>query len=169
MSVYRRTFVQLDPDFFHPRHVALHILLLDRLALIVGLLTLCQGYLQLGKTPVVDEQPVGHDGKAAFLDALFQLFKLTALQQQLADAPLFVVELVAVAVLGDKHGAHVQLAVLEHAVRIAQVDTALANRLDLGPLQDDAGLVSIDKLVFVPGAPVDDFYFGFLVCHDAGI
>src|SRR5262245_54233079 len=76
------------------------------------------------------------------------------MQQQLATAQRLVLRVSPVAVGTDVHVVEEHFAVLKPREAVAQVDPTFADRLDLGPEQDDACLERLEKIEIVRRLPV---------------
>ena len=81
---------------------------------------------------------------------------LLAGEQQFAVAVSSVVVIRAVAVLGDVHVLDPYLPVDDHTIGISQATLALANRLNLGASEHNAGREGLDDLVIKRGLAVLD-------------
>src|SRR5262249_25598627 len=130
-----------------------HFALPDGLALVVGLLAAGQahGELDLPALEIEAERNQCH----SLLDGLPDEFPdLLTMQQQLAAPRRLVVGVAAVCVLRDVDVVDEDLPALDTRVAVAQVDAALADRLHLRALQDNAGLERLEDVVVVERLPV---------------
>src|SRR5258708_13956305 len=84
-----------------PGALALPVAILDRLALVVGLLAGDQGDLDLGAAARIEIELQRHDRAALALDGADQLVDLLAVQQELARPARLMIEAVARGVFGD--------------------------------------------------------------------
>src|ERR1700744_190395 len=145
-SIGRRTsaadFAQLALDL--PRGVAG----LDRLALVVEVLALCQRDLALGPRALAGEVHPGRDQRqAALVDPHRQPLDLATVQQQLARTLGLVVVTGGRAVGRDVEAVEPALVVPDRRVGVLELGPALAQRLDLGPLEHDAALEALEQVV----------------------
>src|SRR5262249_53956876 len=118
--------------------LAVYLSLPDGLALVVRLLAAGQadGELDLPALEIQAERNQGH----SLLDGVPDEFPgLLAVQQQLAAPRRLMLGVAAVCILRDVDVVDEDLAALDARVAVAQVDAALADRLHLRALQDDAG------------------------------
>lgn len=65
-------------------HFSSVLLLLERLSLVVFLLTLAEGDINLGTSVVVDENEYRHDGKSRLLAVFLKSSEFSLVEQQLA-------------------------------------------------------------------------------------
>src|SRR3954452_3534644 len=108
------------------------------MALVPALLALGQRDLDLG--PAVEEvEREGHDREALLVDPPLDLVDLLAVEQQLALAPGRVVGPGALGVLRDVHAVQPGLVAVDVDEPVHQGRAALAQRLPLGALEDQAG------------------------------
>ena len=120
---------------------------LDGLALVKLALASGNGDDELGKAALVDEQAQGDDGKTGLHGVLGNAAYFLAVEQQLAVAMGGVVVVGAIAVLGNVHAFHPNLAVNDHAIGVGQAAFALTDGLDFGARQDDARSEGLDDLI----------------------
>ena len=150
----RKEFVFISIPLLHgPVDLALGIPLGGGLAFVVELFALAQADLDLDPAALeVDLQ--GDQGVAVLLDLAVEPHDLPLVHQQAAGTAGVHIEAVALLIGGDVHLVEEHLTVLDAAPGILQVQGALADGLDLGADQFDAGLVVLLDEVFVTGLPV---------------
>src|SRR3954447_9274162 len=129
-------------------HLALGLLLGQRLPLVVAALAAGQRNLDLGPA-VLEVERDRHQGDAALLGLADETQDLGAVQQQLALAARLVVGPGPLGVLRDVHASEPQLAVADVRVAVDQVRVAGAQRLHLGAGEHQAGLVDVVDVVVV--------------------
>lgn len=145
------------------------VLFFDGFALIVRFFARGEHDFKLRKPAVGHVKFVRDDGHAALLDPFFELPQLRFTQQKRARPAGFVVHARAMLVFGDIHRVNVQNAVVEQAIRIAQIGLARPDALDLGASENDARLKFLLEMVLERGAAVGDLDFFvcfFLLSHD---
>ena len=136
-----------------PVDLTLGVTLSRGLSFVVKLFALAQAHLDLHPAALeVDAQ--GDQGIAVLLDLAEQAHDLALVHQQTAGAAGIHIEAVAVVVRGDVHLIEDELAVLDAAPGILQIQGTLTNGFDLRAHQFDAGLIFLFDEVFVPGLPV---------------
>ena len=147
-----------------PPGVAAEVLLLDGLALVEFPLAAGQGDVELGVAVLGDEKAGGHDGQALLLDGALQFAELPFGEQQLAVAAgILAAERGAPPVFRDIHILHIEFPVHEMAPAVHQRGLARADRLDLRPVQDDAGRERLEKFILEPGPLVADLNGAFFL------
>src|SRR5207302_3043681 len=128
----------------------------NRLALVVEALALGQADLQLDAVPFPVE-PQRYEGQAFLFDRDAQADDLGAVQQQLALPLRLVIRAMPSFIRTDMDVDEERLSPTEANVAFAQVGAAVTQRLDLGPLQLDAGLDRFeDEVVVIGGAVAGD-------------
>ena len=120
----------------------------DRLPLVVGLLASRQGDLHLGAA-VLEVQRQRDEREPLLAHLRLDLVDLGAVQQQLAPAADLVVGPGPLGVRRDVHLVQEHLTVLDLGEAVDERRPAGAQRLDLGALEDDAGLVGVLDVVVV--------------------
>ena len=126
----------------------------DRLPLVVRAATTSEPELYLCQ-PVVKVQPERDHRRSRALPQLpVQPVKLPAVEQELARARR-IVAFTRRRVMGDMHIVQPQLAVVKTGLTLGDARLALAERLDLGADEHDAGVERLQQLVVVPGPAVD--------------
>src|SRR5262249_30693867 len=95
-----------------------------------------------------------HDRETALGGLAEQLVQLFAVEQQFARPHGIVRRVAAMAVLPDVRVEQIRFTALELAEAVAQVDAALANRLDFGAGEDEPGLEVLEQVEVVPGLAV---------------
>src|SRR5690606_30671096 len=137
-----------------PGLVALPVALLDRLALVVGLLALGQRQLDF-RPPFAVEIDAERDQRHALaLDRADHLLDLALVEQQLARPLRLVVEAVAVAELGDVGVDQPSLAAAHFGVALGDRALARSQTLHLGARERDARLERLLDEILEPRAPV---------------
>src|SRR5712692_200622 len=151
-----------SPSGFDRRsRFAIRLAPLDRLALVVLLLAFreADGHLHAAVLEVHADRHQRHpllDGPAN------ELPDFVAVQQQLAAAQRLVLGVAAMAVRADVHVVDEHFAVLDAGEAVAQVHAALADRLHLGPEQNQPGLERLEEMVVVRRlAVLGDVRLGF--------
>lgn len=137
------------------------------LSFIVHFFTLAQTNFDLDSA-ALEVYRKGNKGVAILLHLAVQAHDLPLVHEQSAGALGIGIEAVAVLVGGDVHLVNEQLAVLDTAPGIFQIQGALANRLDLRAAQLDTGLIFFFYKILMPGLPVGghDFdAFLFQIAH----
>src|SRR3954468_17068948 len=129
-------------------HVALALALLDRLALVEAVLAAGERDLDL-RARALEVDARRDEREAALLDARLQALDLAPVDEQLARALGLVVLARGGRVGRDVHVVQPQLAVAEGGVAVLDLHATLAQRLDLRPLQHEAGLDLVEELVAV--------------------
>src|SRR5215204_4201248 len=135
-----------------PVDLALHVAILDRAALVVHVLALCQRQLHL-RARALEVDPRGHDREALLGTRLHQALDLAPVQQQLPGA-LRLVVLTRRLVGRDVHVAQPDLAVPDLGVCVLQLHAAIAQRLHLRALEHDAGLELVEQVEAEARLPV---------------
>jgi [CysO sulfur-carrier protein]-S-L-cysteine hydrolase len=121
----------------------------DRPTLVVEAASPSEGQLDLGPA-VLEVQGQGHQRERLLLGAPHELVDLGAVQQKLASAVGFVgSEGGSVLVGRDVHPVEPHLAGFDTCVRVLKRSAPGAQRLHLGPLQDDAALEDLEQVVLV--------------------
>src|ERR1700730_11062085 len=133
-----------------PGALALPVAILDRLALVVGLLAGDQGDLDLGAAARIEIELQRHDGAALALDGADQLVDLLAVQQELARPARLMIEAVARGVFGDVGIDQPGLAALLGDIGFGDRAAPPAQRLDLGAGQRQPSLEGLLDEVVVP-------------------
>src|SRR4030088_3595469 len=123
-----------------PRALALPVAILDRLALVMGLLAGDQGDLDLGAAARIEIELQRHDGAALALDGADQLVDLLAVQQELARPARLVIEAGARGVFRVVGIPHPGPPALLGDVGFADQTAPAAQRLDLGAGQSEPRL-----------------------------
>ena len=127
------------------------------------LFALAQAQLQLDPA-ALEVQRQGNEAVAVPLDIAEQLQDLPLVHQQLPLAQRVPVKDVSLFIGGNMHPDHKQLAVLDGAVAVLQVDRTGAKAFDLGARQGQAAFIGFLHEIVVPGLAVDgdDLAVGFL-------
>ena len=144
VCVYSKLFINLHG----PVHLAPILLLLERLSLVVSLLTLAECNVHLGSSVLVDEHEGWHDGVARLLGGAFQSADLPSGEQQLSVALLFMVVVGAVEVGADAHSLDPQLTVDDGAIGIDQAGLSGSDGLDFRTREHDARRKLLNEEVF---------------------
>src|SRR4051794_28204130 len=118
---------------------------LDRLALVESVLAAAERDLDL-RAPVLEVDPRRHDRQAALGHTAEEPLDLAPVGEQLARPLGLVVVLRGRLVGRDVDVLEPQLALLHVDVAVLDLGAALAQRLDLGALQDDAALELVEQL-----------------------
>src|SRR5487761_1249712 len=120
----------------------------DRLALVPELLATGEAELQLDAVPL--EVDAHRDQREALLGHLgAEVLDLATVEEQAAAALWIVVLAISLRVLGDVDAEHPRLAVLDADIALAQLGTAVPERLDLGAGELDARLERLEDRVLV--------------------
>ena len=125
------------------------------------MLALAESNFHLGEASLVDEEAEGDDGLSCVFGEFRQFAQLLALEQEFAVALGFVVGITAEAVLGDVHLLDPQLVALELAVGVGKARLALADGLDLRPVEHDARRVAVENQVIETRPFVFYIYIAF--------
>ena len=142
-------------------YFALVVRFAERLALVVSVLALAEGYLHLGKTFVVDEKTERDDGLARVGREFGEFAEFFALQEEFAVALRLMVGVTAETVLCNVHLLDPQLITLELAIGIRKARPALADGLDLRAVEDNARGVAVENEIVERGTLVLDIYITF--------
>src|SRR5262245_53050621 len=134
-------------------HLAAHLALADGRALVVELASARQPDLDLGP-PGLEVEPEGDEGQPPLGYLAGEPRDLPAVQEQLPVALRIVVGVGPVAVGIDVAAEQPRLTVADGGVGILERHLAVAQRLHLGPPQNEPGLDGLEDLVLVPRAPV---------------
>ena len=148
--------------FHHPIHLPAILLLLQRLTLVVLLLTLAEGDIHLGATFVVDEYQRGHDGVTRLLGGTLEGANLFLRQQQFAIALHLVVVVRSVEVRTYTHALHPQLTIDHSAVGVYQTGLTQSDTLNLCTREHNACRVGFDEEVLKRGLLVLNLYRALL-------
>ena len=129
-------------------HLAIRLFTFEGFALVVQLFAAAQPKLKLDV--VLLEIDLGRDQRESLLFSLAdQLVDLNMMQQQLAHPGRIVVLPVTEGVFGDVHVVDEHLAVLNAAERFLEIHLAVADRLDLGSGQHNAGFKGLLDIIIV--------------------
>ena len=131
----------------HAVHFSLVVFLLERLALVVLLLTLGKGNDEFGQALLIDEESGGDDGEAWVLLLVLQVAQFFLAQQELAFTACRMVIVRTVEILRYVHVLHLQLSVNEIAVGVHEAGFAEADRLDFRSRKHNACGIGIYELI----------------------
>src|SRR5262249_18944023 len=136
-----------------PVHLAAHLALAKRRALVVELLTTREPDLEL-RPAALEVEPERHQREPALGDLAGQALDLPLVEEQLAIPLRIVVGVGAVAVWADVTAEEPPLAVPHRSVGVLEVHQSGAQGLHLRPAQDEPGLERLEDLVLVARATI---------------
>src|ERR1039458_7143151 len=101
-------------------------------------------------------EPGGDKSETLLTGGTFELSNFVLMQQQLACAQRIVIHGVAMREGADVRSEEHTFSVLQQSVGVLEVGLALANGLDLGAAESDAGLELVEQRIAVAGRPVEE-------------
>ena len=145
--------------FAHLCHLAFVIRLAQRLPLVVGVLTLTEGYLKFGKTLVIDEHAERNNRLAGILGSLGEFAQFAFVQEQFAVTEDIMVGVTAELILGYMHLFGKEFGAYKLAVGVSEACLRLTDGLNLRAEKLDTGGVTLQYLVVESSPTILDIYF----------